>query len=99
MRLAIANKACVEQASLVEAGALPLVLAIPIFESKIDGFLSYGRWLLACVEGAEALYNSYFDQWALRLLGAPPWFHGAKAQSELGWALSGFARAVRDMGL
>ena len=35
----------------------------------------------------------------MSLLGAPPWYRAAKAHNELGWSLSGYCRAVRDMAL
>ena len=99
-RLALADKNATEIILLVESRALPLDMAIEIFESKVDGLLAYGRWLTgACVDEAPLQYDTYYARWALRLLGAPPWRRAAIAQSELGWGLTGFARAVRDVAL
>ena len=41
----------------------------------------------------------YYDRWSLQLLGAPPWRQASVAYAEIGWHLTGFARAVRDVSL
>ena len=88
-----------ELASLVEAGAIPISVAAVVFEAKVDGSLAYGRWLSACVPEAEDLYEKCYGRWALLLLGGSPWRRPAAACSEMGWHLSGYARAVRSVAL
>ena len=99
-RLAIADKLFQEINHLVAANAIPIHAAVVLFEAKVDGFVAYGRWLFgACVDAAPNLYNLCYDKWSLQLLGAAPWRRASVAHAELGWHLTGFARAVRDVSL
>jgi hypothetical protein len=47
--------------------------------------------------GAEECLDAAYDGWARALLGSPPWRCASVAAGELGWRLSGFARAVLDV--
>ena len=96
-RLAVASAQCASLAGHVAAGALPLAAAAHIFDMEIDASLRFGRWLLATAEGALARLDSAYEGWARALLGSHPWRDGAVAVSELGWSLSGGARAILDI--
>ena len=80
---------------LVESRAIPLPLAVELFEAKVDARVQPGRWLFALTDGVCALLDEQYDSWARGLLGAKPWNNAAVAASELGWSLSGTARAVK----
>jgi hypothetical protein len=82
---------------LVSSGSLPLAFAARIFEGKVDGFLRYGRWLVVLVWNAVELLDDAYHRWARAVLGSPRWRSGDIAAAELGWKLSGFARAVLDV--
>jgi hypothetical protein len=45
-------------AGLVASSSLPLAFAVELFESKVEGAMRYGRWLLATAEGAEDILES-----------------------------------------
>merc|ERR1711969_239655 len=47
------------------------------------------------VDGAEALLDAAFEEWARASFRAPPWGTAAILRAELGWTLTGFARSVR----
>ena len=94
---AASSQLCVLAGLCIEA-ALPLPLAAALFESKVDGTLRVGRWLFAVMApNAESELNTAQDKWARTLLGVPPWKPAHLASWELGWQLSGFARAVLDV--
>jgi len=83
---------------------MPLTVQLDLFDSKVHGVLSYGRWLACTVDNAESMMNDRFDCWARALLGAPMWKHAAPLHCELGWQLSGYdhcvlAAALRDAKL
>ena len=94
---AASSQLCVLAGLCIEA-ALPLPFAAALFESKVDGTLRVGRWLFAVMApNAESELNTVQDKWARTLLGVPPWKPAHLASWELGWQLSGFARAVLDV--
>lgn len=97
--IAKASAACAPLIGLVAASAVPLTVAMEIFELKVESVLRVGRWLYALACGAQARLNELFESWARSLLGADPWRNGGVARSELGWHLCGFARAVRCVAL
>ena len=68
-----------------------------IFEGKVEGYLRFGRWLLAVGWDVERVLNEAYHRWARALLGSPKWRSGFIASAELGWTLSGFARALVDV--
>ena len=76
-------------AGLVSCGLLPLALAVDLFESKVDGAVRFGRWLLVTKAGAEQLLGTVYENWAKALLSSPPWRSGVIASAELGWAYGG----------
>ena len=95
-RLAAAETHLSMLSGLVQSCSVPISLAVVLFDSKIDGSVAYGRWLWGVYpECAEALDRSY-ENWARFLLGSCPWRNPGVAVGELGWKLSGAARAVRD---
>lgn len=93
-RLGSASANFAELVGLVGLPGLPLPVALSMFEAKVVGALSHGRWLEALVPEAEALLDAQFEKWARALLGADWWRSGAIATAEVGWSLSGFARTV-----
>lgn len=97
--VARASSACAPLISLVAASAIPISVAMNIFELKVDSVLRFGRWLFATCHAAEACLDELLDSWARLFLGAEPWRNSFVARSELGWHLSGFARAVRCVAL
>lgn len=85
-------------ANLVRARAIPLHLAVLLFEAKLDAVMMHGRWLHINEESSRTLDCAY-ERWAKELLGGDPWRNGAVARSELGWKTSGFARTVQAVAL
>ena len=55
------------------------------------------RWLSAVVPGACERLDKAYQDWARDLLGADRWRNWAASFGELGWSLSGSARAVRSV--
>ena len=96
--ISIADGIVVQIVSLIEAG-LPLPFGLLLFESKVDGFLRFGRWLLAADMQSLHVYESAFDRWTKQLLGLQPWRNAAVASMECGWNYSGDRRAVIDIAL
>ena len=96
-RIRAAESKFLELSGLVSCGILPLWLALDMFETKVDGVLRPGRWLLAIAWDAKTSYNDAFESWARSLLGSQRWRSGAVATGELGWRLSGFDRAIVDL--
>ena len=84
-------------AGLVQDDVIPLPLAVVLFEAKVDGVAQFGRWLIALAPNAESRLDQQYEAWAKALIGSPPWRNGVVAQYELGWCLSGYARAVKSM--
>ena len=84
-------------AGLVAGSSLPLSFGLALFESKVDGAMRYGRWLFATADNAEELYESVYSEWARAFMGSAPWRNSDVARGELGWRLSGYARAVVDI--
>ena len=64
---------------------------------RLYGVLRPGRWLYCVCEEAEGWLDDMLCSWARQLLGIAPWRNGIAARWELGWLLSGMARAVRDV--
>ena len=95
-RVRSAGSAVANLAGLVTSASLPLAYALEFFETKVDGAMRFGRWFLATSDGAGATLDRAYEEWARTLLGSQPWRSAAVASGELGWRLSGFARAVRD---
>ena len=96
-RLRMASGSFAILAGMVEDKSIPLPLAIALFEGKIEGFMQFGRWLLATAKGAADILDTQYEIWARALLGAQAWRNGAIVQLELGWALSGMGRAVKSI--
>ena len=100
MRLGYADKKCSELTELVAANALPLHMAVVIFEAKIDSYLAYGCWLHAlCAKDAEDLFTEFYDKCALRFLGAPSWRRAALAHSELGHRFAPYHKVLKHVAL
>ena len=83
--------------NFVVAGAIPLPLAIPLFHSKVDGSLAFGRGIFCVAPGTLAELDNLESRWARDLLGAPAWASAAVCRLELGFILSGSAKAVLDI--
>ena len=96
--IAVADTLVASICGLISTG-LPLAFALELFNSNVEGFLRFGRWLVALAPGAIEVYNEAFNKWACRLLGAPPWRSSAVASCELGWRLTGFRRAALDVAM
>ena len=97
--MSIAGAHVISIVGLLETGGLPFAFGLLLFESVGDGYLRFGRWLLATSPGAKELFNNAFEKWARQLVGAPPWRSGAIASFECGWQLDGFSRAIVDVAL
>ena len=74
-------------------------LAIPLCEAKVDSLLILSRWLLIGLDHVANRLDDCLGVWAKALLGASRWRNTAVVTSELGWVLSGSARAVREMAM
>ena len=85
--------------ALVTARAVPLTLAMGIFEAKVESILNCNRWLFATAPGASQTLDDTLEHWARSLLGAPVWRNGGVSCCEVGWLLTGSARAVRSVAL
>ena len=71
-------------AGLAAQGTLPLAIAVGIHESRVEGAMRFGRWLLAASEGALQEPGRVYESWARNFFGSPPWRSGAEAATELG---------------
>ena len=98
-RISCARSAFAELPGLAACKALPLSVALELFEAKVDGVLDFGRWLFLLVPGASRVLDVLLQEWARALLGAEPWRNPAVAMSELGWVLSGSSRALLSMAM
>ena len=85
--------------ALVLARAVPLHMAVALFDSKVDGLLEANRWILALAPGGLSRLSDALASWARDLLGAPFWRNEAVCRSELGWSISGAARGVRSVAM
>ena len=79
------------------AHAVPLPIALVLFEAMVDSILEHGRWLFAVQAGSQAAYDDALAEWSRELLGGDPCRNEAAAMGELEWALSGFARGIRSV--
>ena len=98
-RLAIAGTIFTTLANLVDANVVPLPMAVVLFESKVDSILTLSQWIWVGQEEVEETLNRQYDTWSRLLLGALPWRNAAVATSEIGWALGGHDRAIKDAAL
>ena len=98
-RVAIARSVFSELPFLVASKAIPLTIALELFESKVDGVLAFGRWCFTLADCAQEVLDDVYQEWALALLGGDRWRNAAVAMSELGWKLSGHSRALVDVAL
>jgi hypothetical protein len=82
-------------AGLVSARAIPLSLAVVLWEFKVMGSMMPGMWLYSvCAPHADTVLNAGVGAWLRALVGAPPWTPDIAVQWELGLPLSGAARAL-----
>ena len=93
-RLRLAALALVGLVGLVAQGGVPITLAVDLFESKVESVMQYGRWLWALIPGAQQALDEAYEGSARELLGVRRWRNGAAVSCEIGWHLSGYARAV-----
>ena len=98
-KLQAASSVLGQLAGLVVCRALPIALAIQVFESKVDSMLVLSRWLWITLPDAKERLNRCYEGWAKLLLGSDFWRNGAVACSEAGCSLSGEARLVRDTAM
>ena len=98
-KIAIASMTVSVLAGLSAANVLPIHLAIPMFETKVDSLVGFSRWLFIGSPEAEERLNETYRSWARALLGAGAWRNGDISSSELGWFVSGFGRAVLDAAM
>ncbi|CAE8601069.1 unnamed protein product [Polarella glacialis] len=84
---------------MVQAGQLPLAVALDLFEAKVEGSVRFARWLLVIAPNAQRAYNEAYENWARAFLGSPAWRGAAIARGEVGWKLDGFHRAILDMAV
>ena len=82
---------------LVATGHAPLAIARHMFCIKVDATMRFGRWLWASTPDVLNLLDARYEIWALQLMGADPWRNGHMCSHELGWELTGAARAVYDI--
>ena len=87
-------------AGLCSSNVVPLPFVLKLFEGKVDACMRPGRWLFAVLatDAAQILDDAY-ARWARILLGVPSWMPAHAVFWELGWSLSGMARAVLDVAM
>ncbi|CAE8622071.1 unnamed protein product [Polarella glacialis] len=93
-RLRLASGEFAALPGLLESRVAPLHFALELFEAKVDSVVAFARWLFCMVPDAKDLLDAQYETWAKQLLGVPSWKNGAVARCELGWGLSGYARAL-----
>ena len=71
-----------------------MAIVLLMFNVKVEPKLRFGRWLWGSTEAGMARLNEATLAWAQQLLGIDIWHNGNVAAGELGWALSGSARAI-----
>lgn len=96
-KIACGGAMVADLAGLVLSRTIPLALGLELFESKVEGFMRFGRWLLVLCPNAESLLNAAYESWARALAGSPHWRSGVIAAGELGWLINGFGRGVLDV--
>ena len=96
--VAIADSIVNNIVGLLQSG-LPLVYGLRLFEAKVDGFLRFGRWLLAMADTAQVVYEQAYERLAKLLLGVPAWRSPYMACLECGWTLTGSRRSVVDVAM
>ena len=79
---------------VADGSGLLLPFAVRICQGKVEGFLRFGRWLLAVGWDVESSLDAAYQRWARVLLGSPPRRAGFIALVGLGWTLYAFARAL-----
>ena len=57
---------------VVNQNILPLAMALALHDAEVNGWLRFGRWLLATASGALSQYNDFQIRSAQSLLGTPP---------------------------
>ena len=95
-RVGAASSCLSSLVGLVYARAIPLTMALELFNAKVLGTIAYGRWLWNVFPQCQEFLESSSQRWARTLLGSPPWRSHAAAYAELGWTMSGAALAIRD---
>ena len=98
-RYRLASKNFASVMGLVPQRAIPVNLAIHLFETKVDSVMAFGCWLYVCSKGAEQRLDEIYAYWAKTLLGAAPWRNDGVSQLEVGWSSTGFLRAVSAAAL
>ena len=82
---------------LVTNDRIPVGIARHLFNIKVEAKIRFGRWLWASTTHVLEKLDACYDRWAKLILGADPWRNEKMCSSELGWDLTGAARAVHDM--
>ena len=99
-RIRVASGCFSTLAGLCTSQAIPLPFALNIFEGKVDACMRPGRWIYAVlVPDATRILDDAYDRWAKIFLGVPAWLPAHAVVWELGWPLSGMARAVFDVAV
>ena len=86
-------------AQLVAKATVPMAVILLLFTVKVESKLRFGRWLWGSTQQGMQLLDDAYHAWAKQLLGIDIWKNGDVAAGELGWAVSGGARAVYDIAL
>jgi hypothetical protein len=71
VRLQAAGGTVSKLAGMVQAGQLPLAVALDLFEAKVEGSVRFARWLLVIAPNAQRAYNEAYENWARAFLGSP----------------------------
>ena len=98
-RVAMASEIFALLAGVVQQRAIPLHLALIVFETKVDSIMDQNRWLYGVGDKVAVRLDKLYADWAKALLGLPTWRNDGVSQLELGWRWTGFQRAVRSVGL
>jgi len=72
---------------------------LQLFQLKVEGLLAFGRWLWSADRAALSLLDAAYQNWARAFLKAGQWRSWAVCFAELGWTLSGSAKAILDIAL
>jgi len=96
-RIAAARLAFKPLRGLAGEGLAPLSELREVLQAKVEGVLLYGAMFMFLAPDAVSKLTSLQQEFERELLGAPPWFSGARTRLSGGWLLSWGERLCLDV--